>query len=514
MQRSVLARRRVEPTWLSHPDYVETYGPEVADICDLAGFAPDPEQELILDLVFAIGPDGKSAAFEIDIIGPRQQFKTGVIKQMELGWLYVTEERLVVHSAHELDTTAEAFRELAELIESAPALSKRLAPSRGERPGISEGNGRWAIELTTGQRVKYKARTKGGGRGLTGNKVVLDEAFALQPTHMGSLLPTLAAVPDPQVIKASSAGKADSLVLHEAKDRGRAGRSPRQVYIEYGDRQAHSGCEDLDCDHAKTARGCAFDDEDRWARIMPALGRRVTLPTVRSMRQSMPPEEFGREFMVWWDDLVGDGGLPLESWGLCADTSSAPAGRPVYMIDASPGSKSAAIVAAMWRPDGLAHIEVVEHRPGSDWVPARAVELNKHDPLDWVIDPGGPAGALLPKLLKAGIEPRQMTTRDLGQACEAFATAVTERQLRHLGDPLLQRAIAGAGRRDIGDGLWAWSRTRSDADITTLVGGTGAFWGLSVSPPPKPPPAAPVTTATAAVPAGWSETGSLTSAGF
>lgn len=492
MKRSVLARRRVEPTWLSHPDYVETYGPEVAEICALAGFAPDPEQELILDLVFAIGPDGLSAAFEIDIVGPRQQFKTGSILQMELGWLFVTGEKMIVHSAHELDTTAEAFRDLANLIESTPALSRRLAPTRGERPGISEGNGRWAIELVTGQRVKYKARTAGGGRGLTGWKVVLDEAFALQPTHLGALLPTLAAVPDPQVVKASSAGKATSLVLHEAKDRGRAGTSPRQVYIEYGDRDAHSGCRDNDCDHAKTARGCAFDDEQRWERIMPALHGRVTVETVRSMRQSMPPEEFGREFMVWWDDPANvENSELLEAWRTCLDENSAPAGRPVLAIDAAPGSRSAAIVAAMWRPDGLPHLEVVAHGPGVDWVVARAVELKQHRPLDWVVDPASPAGALLPQLAKVGIEPRLMTSRDLGQACEAYATAVLSRGLRHLGDPVFARALAGAGRRDIGDGLWAWSRTRSDVDICPLVGGTEAFWALSVVPPERPAPPAP-----------------------
>lgn len=512
MKRSVLARRRVEPTWLSHPDYVETYGPEVADICALAGFAPDPEQELILDLVFAIGPDGKSAAFEIDIVGPRQQFKTGSILQMELGWLYVTEERLVVHSAHELDTTAEAFRDLANLIEDTPALSKRLAPTRGERPGISEGNGRWAIELTTGQRVKYKARTAGGGRGLTGWKVVLDEAFALQPTHMGALLPTLAAVPDPQVVKASSAGKATSLVLHEAKDRGRAGTSPRQVYIEYGDAEAHTGCRENDCDHAKTVKGCAFDDEDRWARIMPALGRRVTAETVRSMRQSMPPEEFGREFMVWWDDPANvENSELLESWRSCLDEASAPIGRPVLAIDVSPKSKSAAIVACMYRPDGRPHLEVVAYAPGVDWVVARAVELKaRHRPLDWVLDPAGPAGALLPKLREAGIEPREMTTRDVGQASEALEQAITAQGMRHLGDPVLARAIAGAATRDIGDGLWTWSRRRSDVDICTLVGATEAYWGLSVVPPPVSPPPPPAV----AREDRSSETSQLATAGF
>ena len=513
MKRSLLARRLVEPTWLSHPVYVETFGPEVADICDSAGYAPDPEQELILDLTFAIGANGLSAAFEIDVVGPRQQFKTAVIKQMELGWLYVTEQKLIVHSAHELDTTAEAFRDLAELIESTPSLSKWLAPTRGERPGISEGNGRWAIELKTGQRVKYKARTVGGSRGLTGWKVVLDEAFALRGTHMGSLLPTLAAVPDPQVVKASSAGKSDSLVLHEAKDRGRAGTSPRQVYIEYGDKHAQTGCAQDDCDHAKTAQGCAFDDEDRWARIMPALGRRVTKATIRAMRQSMPPDEFGREFMVWWDDPIGgvEAAL-LASWATCEDLHSAPTTRPVLSIDVSPKARSAAIVACMWRPDGLPHIEVVAYAPTADWVVEAAVGINQRQrPIDWVVDPDGPAGVLLPDLHAAGIEPREMTARDRGQACGAFAKAIGAQNVRHLGDPVMARAIASSGQRDIGDGLWVWSRTKSTGDISPLYGAAEAFWGLSIVPPELPPPPAPVN-----APAGEavSETNVLATAGF
>lgn len=59
-----LAKRRVEPTWLNHPIYVETYGPEVCELAALANYAPYPEQELALDLLFAIGPDGKSVGFE------------------------------------------------------------------------------------------------------------------------------------------------------------------------------------------------------------------------------------------------------------------------------------------------------------------------------------------------------------------------------------------------------------------------------------------------------------------
>jgi hypothetical protein len=76
---------------------------------------------------------------------------------------------------------------------------------------IYNGNGEERIEMNGGARLLFKARTKTGGRGLTGDKVILDEAFALQPGHMGALLPTLSVRPDPQVLYGSSAGLASPM---------------------------------------------------------------------------------------------------------------------------------------------------------------------------------------------------------------------------------------------------------------------------------------------------------------
>ena len=73
---------------------------------------------------------------------------------------------------------------------------------------VTRSHGDEGVELTTGQRLRFVARSRSSGRGFTGDCVILDEAFNLNAEDMAALLPTLAARPNPQVWYASSAGMA------------------------------------------------------------------------------------------------------------------------------------------------------------------------------------------------------------------------------------------------------------------------------------------------------------------
>jgi hypothetical protein len=481
----------VRPAHLSVPPRLGSYGDEAVDLARLAGRELDTEQEVAVDAMLSYGPGGRWAAFESAIIEARQNGKTGgVLLPVVLFDLFLLPADRIVWTAHLFRTARDAFNDFDGIIASTPDLSRRVKK-------ISYANGEEAIELHSGAKLEFLARSKGGGRGLGGKRLVMDEALYLPAESMGALIPTLAArsmTGDPQINYGSSAGVLSSDHLRALRDRGRAGGDPSLVWVEFcapGSWDA-PGCQlGPECLHTVGIEGCALDNEDLWPAANPALGRRITYEYVRAERRALPANEFGRERFGWFDEPVGTGAFPLEAWAACTDQDSAPPGRPVFAVDSSPGSRSAAIVAAIRRADGLPHIEVVAHGPGTDWVAARCVELMTHRPLDWVIDPGGPAGALLPDLLSVGIEPQQMTTRDLGQACEAFSSAVVDRNVRHLADPLLARAVAGATRRDIGDGLWAFSRRKSQADICPLVAAAAALWGLSLVPvpdAPAPPP--------------------------
>ncbi|MER7164507.1 hypothetical protein ABT336_00290 [Micromonospora sp. NPDC000207] len=501
----------VTPAHLWLPERTGSYGDEAIDLAAMYGRVLDDEQRLAVDAMLSYGPRGRWAAFESAVIEARQCGKTGgIILPVTLFDLFLLPPDKIVWTAHLFRTAREAFNDVVGIIDGCADLSRRVKK-------ISYGNGEEGIYLHSGASLEFLARSKGGGRGIGGKRVVMDEALYLAGEAMGALIPTLAARSvsgDPQIVYGSSAGVLGSDHLRSVRDRGRRGGDPSLVYVEWcapgswDDPGCQAGPE---CAHGLTAEGCALDDEVLWRAANPPLGRRISVVYIRRERRALPPAEFGRERLGWWDDPVSGSVVPLQKWIDCLDATSAPAGRPVFGIDVAPGSRSAAIVAAMWRDDGLPHLEVVAYGPGSDWVPARADVLRKHRPLDWVLDPTGPAGALLPGLAAVGIEPRQMSSRDLGQACEAFAAAVTNETVRHLGDELMTRAIKGAGRREIGDGLWAWSRRKSDVDICPLVGGTEALWALSVVPPATPAPPAPVVADRAD---GWSETNELAEAGF
>ncbi|WP_280371143.1 hypothetical protein [Nocardia wallacei] len=475
-----LAKRRLDPAYFTHPPYVETYGPEVADLGALANFPPDPEQEMALDVLFAIGPDGLPLVFEFANICARQNMKTGLFKQAVLGWLFITEERTTVWSAHEMGTTKEAFRDLVELIEDCPHLNKRLAP--GPSQGIYRGNGDESIELATGQRVLFRARTHRGGRGLTGDKLILDEAFALLAVHVGSVLPTMAARPHSQVAYGSSAGNAGAAVLRSIRDRGRAGGSASLAYLEYC--APEGGCAAEDCTHVYGVDGCALDDRKNWKAANPALGRRITVQKLQAFREAEPPIEFAREHLGWWEDPAdADAEPPVIAegvWTALKDTESR-AGDPVaFGLFLAPDRSEAAIAVAGRRADWKIHAEIVPARrgadvhtlPGTAWIAPRLAELKEDfGPCAVMVD--GAAASLVTAITEQGVEVVEVSFPAKVAACGQFFDAVTEDALRHLGTKNFEEAVASARKRELRKG-WVWA----DGTGVQLEAATIAVHGL------------------------------------
>jgi hypothetical protein len=70
--------------------------------------------------------DGKLSSFEVALIVSRQNGKGSIIEAAELGWLFLLEERLILHTAHEVKTSAEAFLRIKDLIDELPDVDEAV----------------------------------------------------------------------------------------------------------------------------------------------------------------------------------------------------------------------------------------------------------------------------------------------------------------------------------------------------------------------------------------------------
>lgn len=422
------------------------------------GLHLDPWQQFVLhgalgERAVGKGKPPKWSAFEVGVVTPRQNGKNGILEARELAGLFLFGERLILHSAHEFKTAQEAFRRVLFLVENNDDLRKRVAR-------IRTSHGEEGIELRDGARLRFIARSTGSGRGFSADCVILDESYALSAEAMGALLPTLSALPNPQVWYTSSAGKRDSTQLMMIRDRGRAGGDPGLAYFEWS-----------------APLESQADDPEAWAAANPALGIRIEAEFIEREFNALPISEFRRERLGIWDDesAGADWVIPLEAWQACADPGSEIEDPVVFAPDVSIDRSWASISAAGVREDGLAGVEVIDYRRGTSWVVPRLAELvERHGALAIGVDPGGPCGSLIPELEQLGVPLVTMSARDIAQGCGAFYDAVVEQRVRHRDQPELNAAVGAARKRPLGD-AWAWARKGASSEITTLISATVAL---------------------------------------
>jgi hypothetical protein len=207
LERPVRVGAQVPRVFSAPPSVPTDAGDQAVALAAAAGLHLFPWQQHALRAMLGERADGKWAAFEAALLVPRQNGKGSVIEAYELANLFLFDAQLIIHSAHLFPTAQEAFRRLDGLIDGAPALKRQVHK-------VSNSHGSEGIELKSGARIRFMARTiSGSGRGFSPDRLVLDEAFRLPPEAVAAMLPALSAQPNPQIMYTSSTGYPDSDVL-------------------------------------------------------------------------------------------------------------------------------------------------------------------------------------------------------------------------------------------------------------------------------------------------------------
>lgn len=483
------------PTHRYVPRARSSAGPEAVDLAASAGLLLDPAQKLVLEGALGERPDGRWAATTVTVVECRQNGKGAIAEARELAGLYLFGEQLLTHTAHRYDTSQEHFRRMKPL-------AVRVSDSTGDRrlkiKRISETNGDESIELMSGQRLVFKARTKLSGRGFSGDLVMLDEAMYLQ--ELGSLIPTMSARRNPQLWFMGSAPlpRIESDTLRRLVLSGRRASGSRKHALRraaYFEWCAQVAADPGDPDAWWTAVDELLADPDAHNQALalanPALGRRLDREWIETTeRPTMTDEEYARERLGLFPLVTEtkESAIDERDWSACASPASKPLDPVVFAFEVSLDRRWSCIATAgLSDQGGGTHVEIVDNRRGTSWVVDRLVELrDKWSPTAIACNPAGPAGALLVECIAKGLTVgvpeqkngkrvvRDLTGREYQQACGSALDNIAARRWRHLGQAVLTTAVIGADKRAVGDAV-VFDR-KGQTDISPLLAVTVAAW--------------------------------------
>ena len=373
------------------------------------------------------------------------------------------------------NTAHNEYLEIVRIIEETPeflSMVKSMPDSRET-----------AIILKDGRRLDFMSRARSGGRGLQGDCVVLDEAFALSQTLVSDLLPVLSSRPSPQVWYTSSTGfdYSETLMAVRKKALDAPEDNKHLAYFEW--------CADLD----------EVDWRSREAvqQSNPSFGYLQTWDWIKETELGvMGEEEYQRERLGIWADRSTSAVIGADKWEAALVTGEVLAGAKVVRrslgLEVTADRDFAVIGGAAELSDGRIVVDVVRAGEGVAWLQDELGALTrKHKPhAGVVVDSFSAASSMANPLGQAGVDVSLASTKDIvAGTAEVFdrlsfeSDGVADPQLLHGRDALLDDAAYTARKRLVGQSRTAWTwQQHGEVAVEPLRAITLAVRGLSMEP--------------------------------
>ena len=459
-----------------------TLGDEVPIIAREAGFSLFPWQQRVIDKACAVDDQDRFIHQRVTLICPRRNGKTQLVMARILAecllWSDPESPAVVLYTAHLGDTARHVFTTFLDLLHNSRWLQSMVDPKKGGRIGYGKGDE--SVTFVNGAKFHIRARTNSGGRGLECTTLILDEALELKPDHMSALTPLLAkaqARGSGQLWLVSSAGYGKSVVLAEARDRGRAGGPEAGAYFEW-----------------TVPRDADPHDPAVRAEANPSVGTVVLSDSfLVSQLATMNIEDYGREHLGWWTDQLAVPFLPHGAWAQClAEPPELPRrARIAFGLELGDMGRQCALVAAVKLPDGRAWVETLQrwaHPDGLDpaGVAADVVAQVKAKRPVMVSADAYTTGPLLDHLEASGVPVNRLSFGGVRDASQTLLAAVTGLRVMHPASYLDDQEMSNAGKAPSGDGLDKLSRKTSTGPSVAAFA-TAAAVHVILGPQPARP---------------------------
>lgn len=430
---------------------------------EVLGMVLMPWQEWLLIHLLELNPDGSFRFRTAIVLVARQNGKSTIAQVVTLWRMYVDGAGLVIGTAQSLDVAEDVWQGTVELAESVPELAAEI-------DAIDRTNGKKALRLAGGRRYKVAAASRRGGRGLSGDLVLLDELREHSNwLAWGAVTKTTMARPRAQVLCLSNAGDATSVVLADLRARALAD-------IEAG------GLGSLGLFEWSAPDGCDLFDPNGWCMANPSLGFTITEQALRDAANTDPEAVFRTECLCQWVSTMAPTVFDMGKWARLVDTGPASGllkvPRVGFGVDVTLDREQTAIYVAGTAQSGRWGLELVELASGADWAPGRLRELvGRHGGAAVGFCTAGAVKSIAKPLAALGdvCEVEAMGATEFAGACGAIFDAVRAGQVSHRGDKRMDDALRAA-RRHWAANAWTWERVGVEVDAAPIVAATAALF--------------------------------------
>ncbi|AOY71033.1 hypothetical protein ARZXY2_1480 [Arthrobacter sp. ZXY-2] len=422
-----------------------------------------PQGEQVAGLLEARNPDGTPLYPEVVIQMGRRATKTTSIQATLLGRCFSIPGYRVISTAQSGTLAWQFMSELGGQLEAA-------YPDEATRPfRFYKSNGNVRIVWDNGSQWRSVKPAADAFRGSHADALLFDEAGELDAKTSDDILagaiPVLATRPNAQLIITGTPPKTREGLLWQYLVAGRKGTEDLGIL-------------DYSMDPALDAT-----DESVWEAVYPGLSS--GLVPIKFLRKALETQgllNFSREFLCLDPVSTSLRAIPEEDWlaTQVEEMLTLPTDNFSIAFDTTQSGDAGAVAVAWYTPEGLPHVQILEHKGGINWLPGFIEKLLKaHKSVEIGFDSIGNNLATFQTLQrKRGLSTanlRAMTMKEVAGGVSLFTSHVSDRSLVHAKDASLDKAAEAAAFRYSGDSR-LWSRGNSGDDISPLIAASDALY--------------------------------------
>lgn len=432
----------------------------------------------------------------------RQNGKTLLMLVLALWHIYALDSKMVIGTAQDLTRSEKSWAEAVEWATENDELAPLIEDIKRGHPKV--------LTLVTGCEYRVAAASRRGGRGFTGDLVLLDELREHQSwDSWASVVNTMNARPKAQAWAFSNAGDALSVVLRYLRaiahrDLGWPDGDADAEVLGSPTEEENSEVVEMDDDSSigwfewSAPPNALRTDMTAIAQANPSMNHFevtencITERVLVAARKSSPPHVYDMECMCRWVSTANGGPFPEGTWVKTRDDTARPAdpSRTAVCVEISDrlrNREQSYIARAGLDDNGQPVFGIWQYAPGAEWV---VKWLQDHRESYSVVilrsGAGTPALSLLDQIELAELPLVKWSAADVSAGHGQMYDAVRDGRIAHLSHPGMDMAATSASIRVQAEGGWILDAGKSPSDTAPLMAGIGAVWGLAHLPDDRP----------------------------